>query len=130
MPEYLHNPEPRYFGYTLDQWKKAKEEMQQILIGRAKAGVTICYSELVAQVRAIKMEPDSYALPHMLGEISSEEDGAGRGMLTVLVVHKDSDMEPGRGFFELARQRGHDISDPLKFWVAEMNRVCSYWARK
>jgi hypothetical protein len=35
----------------------------------------------------------------MLGEISQEEDEAGHGMLSVIVVHKYGDMQPGPGFF-------------------------------
>ena len=35
----------------------------------------------------------------MLGDISSAEDDAGRGLLTVVVVHKSGDMKPGPGFF-------------------------------
>ena len=50
----------------------------------------------------------------MLGEISSEEDAAGRGMLTVLVVHRAGDMQPGPGFFELAKQLGRNTSNILK----------------
>ena len=39
----------------------------------------------------------------MLGEISSAEDAAGRGMLTVVVVHKAGDMQPGPGFFRAGK---------------------------
>jgi molybdopterin synthase catalytic subunit len=57
------------------------------------------YSELVTKIQTIHLEPDSYALAAMLGEISSEEDAAGHGMLTVIVVHKYGDMQPGPVFF-------------------------------
>ena len=36
---------------------------------------------------------------------------AGRGMLSVIVVHKQGDMQPGPGFFELAQRLGRDTSD-------------------
>jgi len=58
------------------------------------------YSELTNQIQAIQLEPNSYALAAMLGEISEEEDAAGRGLITVMVVHKEGDMQPGPGFFE------------------------------
>jgi hypothetical protein len=48
----------------------------------------------------------------MLGEISLE-GAAGRGMLSVIVVHKDGDMQPGPGFFELAEELDRDTSDIL-----------------
>ncbi len=64
----------------------------------------------------------------MLGEISEEEDKAGRGMLTVIVVHKHGDMEPGRGFFDLAKSLGHKWSDKTAFWVKEIKKVHAYWS--
>lgn len=59
--------------------------------------------------------PHDPRLRPFLGEISSEEAHAGRGMLTALVVHKHGDYQPGPGFFELARSLGHDTSDVEKF---------------
>ncbi len=44
-------------------------------------------------------------------------------MLTVLVVHKHGDMEPGRGFYELAHSLGRDTSDLQKCWIEELHRV-------
>ena len=76
------------YGYPVDKWNKAKEEMRKILIERTKVRGMIPYSELITKVRTISLKPESYALAAMLGEISSEEDAAGRGMLTVIVVHK------------------------------------------
>lgn len=89
----------------------------------------IPYSELVEQVETIRLEPESYALAKMLGEISTSEDEAGRGMLTVIVVHKHGDMQPGPGFFELANQLGRDTADILECWVNELKRVHGYWSR-
>lgn len=93
------------FGYTQGEWDQAKEEMRRVLVEHARASQTIEYSELVALVRTIRLEPDSHALAHMLGEISTEEDALGRGMLTVLVVHKGADGMPGPGFFDLPQAR-------------------------
>ena len=118
------------YGYPEDVWNKAKEEMRTILIDRAKNRGMIPYSELVRQIKTIHLEPDSYALGNMLGEISTEEDSASRGMLSVLVVHKSGDMQPGPGFYELAKSLGKDTSDILVFWVAELKRVFAYWSNK
>jgi len=116
------------YGYLLADWDKAKEEMRQILIQRAKVCEMIPYSELVAQVHTILINPESYALAAMLGELSSAEDAACRGMLTVIVVHKSGDMQPGPGFFELANELGCDTSDILKCWVDELKKVYAYWS--
>ena len=59
----------------------------------------------------------------MLGQISVEEDAAGRGMLSALVVHKHSDGQPGPGFYELADDRGRDTSDKVCCWVEEISRL-------
>ncbi|MGA8348140.1 MAG: hypothetical protein WB773_09970 [Isosphaeraceae bacterium] len=92
------------YGYKAEDWEAAKEEMRQILVERACLRGMIPYSDLVSRIEAIRMEPDSFALAHMLGEISQEEDAAGRGMLSVIVVHKVGDMQPGPGFFQLAKK--------------------------
>jgi len=116
------------YSYSISDWNNAKKEMREILIERAKVRGMIPYSELVAKIKTISLEPEAYALAAMLGEISSEEDAAGRGMLTVIVVHKYGDMQPGPGFFDLAEELGRDTSDILTCWVNELKRVHAYWS--
>ena len=99
------------------------------MIARAKVRGMIPYSDLVAQIASIRLEAYDQRLFHFLGEIASEEDEAGRGLLTVVVVHKVGDMQPGPGFFELAKSRGRDTSDLLKIWVAELHKVHGVWSR-
>jgi molybdopterin synthase catalytic subunit len=114
-------------GYSLADWNKAKQEMREILIERAKVRGVIPYSELAAAVQTSRLEPESYTLAAMLGEISRSEEAAGRGVLSVIVVHKSGDMQPGSGFFELADELGRDTSDILKYWVDELKNVHAYW---
>src|SRR3954466_3650552 len=116
------------YGYEAGDWEAAKREMKDILAERARVRGMIPYSELAGRIRAIRMEPDSYALAHMLGEGSEEEDAAGRGMLSVIVVHKVGDMQPGPGFFQLAKKLGRDTSDVLSCWVEELKRVHRSWS--
>jgi hypothetical protein len=118
------------FGYSQGQWDLAKDEMRRLLVKKARTtgDELISYSQLVAQVRTIRFEANDYALPHMLGEISTEEDALGRGMLTVLVVHQSDDGMPGSGFFDLARQLGRDVSDRERLWAQELARVISVWS--
>ena len=116
------------YGYELAHWDAAREEMRSILVERARARGMIPYSDLVRRVTSIYLEPNSYALAAMLGEISSAEDAAGRGMLSVIVVHKEGDMQPGPGFFDLAKQLGRDTSDILKCWIEELKQVHRYWS--
>jgi hypothetical protein len=113
------------WGYGDSDWAAAKAEMVAELRAVAAQRSMVSYSRLVDRVQAIRFEPDSYAFHAMLGEISSEEHAAGRGMLSVIVVHKDGDMEPGPGFYNLAKELGLDPSDRTAFWVSELHRVHS-----
>lgn len=117
------------YGYSLNEWEQAKEEMKKILIERARVRCLIPYSELAAQIKSISISPESYAFAAMLGEISTEEDRAGHGMLSVIVVHKSGDMQPGPGFFELAKKLGRNTSDILACWIAELKKVHAYWSK-
>ncbi|MEE8606754.1 MAG: hypothetical protein V3S55_04050 [Nitrospiraceae bacterium] len=115
------------YGFSQSSWENAKSEMREILVETAKAGGTLPYSVVVSRTKTIKLEPNAYALAHMLGEISTEEDEAGRGMLSVVVVHKHGDMKPGPGFFELAKRLGRDTSDITKCWIEELKKVHACW---
>jgi len=118
------------YGYDLGEWEAAKAEMREALVERAKVRGMIPYSELVEEITTIELEPNSFALAAMLGEVSTEEDAADRGMLSVIVVHKVGDMQPGPGFFELAEQLGRDTSDILKCWIEELKKVHRVWSGK
>ena len=52
--------------------------------------------------------PQSFALTTMLREIAAEENAAGRGMLTAIVVYNSGDMQSGPGFFDLAGRLGEE----------------------
>jgi hypothetical protein len=111
------------YGYTDAQWDAAKEEMRAVLIARAKEERTIPYSELTGKVHTIHFSPEDNAFHHMLDDLSREEDAAGRGMLSVIVVHKAGDMMPGPGFFKLAKKLGRDTSDREQCWSDELKKV-------
>ena len=118
------------YGIEQHKWDAAKAEMREALIERAKVRGMIPYSELAEKVTSIKLEPNSFAFAAMLGEVSTEEDVADRGMLSVVVVHKGGDMQPGPGFFELAGELGRDTSDVVKCWVEELKKVHRVWSGK
>jgi len=118
------------YGFEGAQWDAAKQEAKSILIEVATRKGRIAYSELVGQIGSLSLEPHDTRLFHLLGEISSEEDNAGRGMITAIVVHKSGDMQPGPGFFDLAKLLGKDVKDPLVCWISEFNRVHDYWSNK
>lgn len=88
----------------------------------------IAYSDLATKITNISLGAYDQRFFHFLGEISQEEDAAGRGMLTVLVVHKSGDLQPGPGFYELANYLGRDTRDLLTCWIEELHRVHAVWA--
>ena len=115
-------------GFAEVQWAAAKEEARQAMIAVARSKSVITYSDLVRKITSCILEPNGAPLAHMLGEISSEEDEEGRGLLTVVVVHKTGDMKPGPGFFRLARSRGRNIVDEEQFWIKELRNVYGAWS--
>ncbi len=118
------------YGYSETAWEKAKREGTAILSSYAKKRQMVPYSEFVVDIHAVQFDgPHDPRLWHLLGEISEAESEAGRGMLSALVVHKGSDYQPGPGFFELAKELGHDTSDIEKFWIQEVKKVFAAWAK-
>ena len=115
-------------GFSDVQWTAAKEEARVAMIAVARSKSLIAYSDLVRKITSCILEPHGAPLAHMLGEISSEEDEEGRGLLTVVVVHKTGDLKPGPGFFRLARSRERHIVDEEQFWVEELRNVYDVWS--
>jgi hypothetical protein len=120
------------FGYRQQDWDGAFQEARGILAERAsrRANPTISYSELADLIRTIRFAAEETAFHALLGEISVAEDLEGRGMLSVLVVHKGGDLRPGRGFFELASELGKDVRDEDRLWVEELEAVRKAHAAK
>lgn len=114
-------------GFAQADWDAAKNEARAAMIECAKKRGMITYSDLVKQIHSVRLDAHDIRLDHLLGEVSADEDAAGRGMLTVLVVHKHGDMEPGRGFYKLAQALGRNTSDLQKCWVDELHRVHREW---
>ena len=117
----------RNFSSIPSGWNEAKAEIRNYLVAAARSSKPqIAYSELADKVVSMRLSAHSQELAALLGEISTEEDHAGRGMLSVLVVHKHNQI-PGEGFFELARRLGRPVNDKIEFWASEFDRVCRYW---
>jgi hypothetical protein len=124
-------PEVRFmpYGIAQEKWDAAKEEARQLMIDRARVPGFIAYSDLAREIRSAMFAAHDQRLFHLIGEISTDENAAGRGMLSVIVVHKNGDREPGSGFFELAKELGRDTSDRLRLWTDEFKKVHAAWSR-
>lgn len=103
--------------------EEAVQEIRRILERVAAKRGTVPYSEVVSQVNAMHLEPDSRLFAEMLDEISRQTDGEGLGMLSAVVIHKGDDYLPGDGFFKLGRELDRDPSDRVAFHSVELQRV-------
>lgn len=110
------------FGFERDAWERGKLEAICAIVRAGKNGKLITYTELSNSITNIRIEPHDFAMIRLLDEISKEEDAAGRGILTALVVLKDEQV-PAEGFWASARDIGRPISDKWAFWAEEVNRV-------
>ena len=110
------------YGYRTEIWEEAKREAIRAIVGEARP---IWYSVLTTRIRSIRFDPQDHVFHHLLGQISVEEDAARRGMVSVLVVHKDDGM-PGPGFFELAQRLGRDVRDKERCWSEEARLVLAH----
>ena len=108
------------YGHRIDLWETAKAEAVRVLKAKAKAKGLMTYGELTRQISAINFDPHGYDFRHLLGQLSSESDAAGEGMITALVIYQDGDQLPGPGFFDLAKRLGRDISDGVRCWSDEV----------
>jgi len=116
------------FGIDEDLWESAKEEVVASLASIARSRKTISYSALASRIESVRFGPDDSRFHALLGNVSTDQNSLGRGMLSVVVVRKAGDMEPGPGFFALAESLGRSVRDKQKFWIEEMTRVYDAWS--
>ena len=96
----------------------------------ARAGRTVTYNDLAAVV-GLDMDDPAAAreVAGILRAISTVEHGAGRPLLSVVVVGVKTG-RPGKGFFKLAQRLGrYDGADDEAFFAQELRRVHAQWGR-
>lgn len=125
-PGASEEPSDAKYGYAADTWGRAKSEAVRAIEAQAKRESTITYVDLTRRIQAIAFSPTDYAFHSLLSEVSKDEDSAGRGLLSALVVRKEDGL-PGQGFFDLARELGRDFTDETRFWTDELRVVFSKW---
>jgi hypothetical protein len=66
-------------------------------------------------------------MPHLLEQVSADEDAAGRGLISALVVNQDTRMpsREGKGpnFYTMARTRFKRPGDDVAIWIREVQRI-------
>lgn len=112
------------YGHRDEDWDAAKAALRRELVARAGAAETVTYEALAATLAgSVDLAPSDPVLGKLLGELSTEADAAGGGMLSAVVVRKRGGL-PGPGFFALARRLGRDVgTDRRAFWESELARV-------
>ena len=120
------------FGFDPRQWERARAQVHEVLVARAREGEPITYSDLVERIGTIaldmNMEKDRAALGRLLGDVSMQTHKERVGMLSVMAILKNENM-PAPGFFKLAKELGHCFTDREKFWVEEYRRVTAHYRR-
>ena len=100
------------------------------LIEAAQGGGVVTYKQ-VARILGITEAGHHMAreVGQVLGEISEDEHGHGRPMLSALAVSEAG--MPGPGFWTLARRLGKTVGDgtttEVQFWAAEQAAVYTTW---
>ena len=108
------------------------EAIRARLIAAAKRRETVYYSDL-AKATGREMKGPNWAvhIGRILGRISSEEAHAGRPLLSVIVVSRDTKL-PGGGFFNLGKDL--HLIEPGEseeaFIERQTDRVYDYWQMK
>jgi hypothetical protein len=108
------------------------EELRTLLETRyAPTASLVAYSDLAAQLTTRMVRPEFMDRP--LGSISKQTatETGGRIMLSALVVSKET-LEPGAGFYRLARELGmlesRDHGHELEFWLEQLKRIAADYA--
>jgi hypothetical protein len=105
------------------QWEQAKREALRVLRKKARAEDTIPYSRFVRRIKAIDLKYyGDDRLDQLLDEISLEEDTAGRGLISALVVEVTT-RRPSDGFYELAKSRHPPGTSRQEIFEAERDAV-------
>ena len=100
------------------------------MVGVARNRQMITYSDMAGQMTAIAVEAHDQVLWDIIGDVARDEQQTGHGLLSAVVVHKHGDMEPGKGFFELAKFYNRNLADRTKCWVEELKTLYEYWSVK
>lgn len=103
-----------------------KAEIRHILIGLAKLGKTIFYSDLARQITSANIHHRAPIFEHILQDLCTDEMAEGRPILGVVVVNKQTG-RCGDGFYKWANAHGFDAHDSEAFWQSEWNRALDYW---
>jgi len=111
------------------------EEVRAILIGAARGGTALTYSEMLEQLGYNFSRPKMRQLCALLGAVDEGADIRGEPELAVLVV-RQSDGLPGQGWWVSGGGRDHGYDGPwegpeAERFIASLHaQVFAYWAKR
>jgi len=115
----------------MEAFDQAVAEVRSVLEGVARREGRIHYSELTQKIQALPLEPNDPMLIRLLDNVSKSTHSSLQVMLSAVVVHKEDHL-PGKGFFKLARELGHDVGHDelaeLEFHARELEAVYRAYA--
>jgi hypothetical protein len=114
-------------GFSNAQWSAGVAAMTDILRARASVRGMITYSGLSKAMHSVTIGYKDPAMDDMLLEVSRNQASHGRGLSSVVVVHKNADTEQGNGFYGLAESMGFDVLGRQACWIAELHKVHGLW---
>ena len=119
------------FGFEPQSWQDARTQVHDVLVGRARIGKPIFYSDLAKSITAIHLDmsiqKDRTALGSLLGDVSRETHEQGIGMLSAMAVLKGEKNWPAMPFFRLARELGYRFTDREVFWVDQCHQIAGHY---
>lgn len=101
------------YGFPEETWTAARDWLRHRLHRVAAERRTIAYSDLCEEMRSkgiIHLDAHRAPLAGLLGQINVLEHDAGNPLIAAVVVSKDT-MEPGIGFWNVAKGLGLEIGD-------------------
>lgn len=111
------------------------EQAKEIMVKAASQRRMITYSQIANQLGG-GLKPNDERLWNLLTEasklltnVSGNQNLQKTGILSAVVVHKQGDMIPGKGFYDLAAEYGRDAKDKDKCFLDELKTVYAYWEK-
>jgi hypothetical protein len=119
------------YGFSTSEWDTARSWVRNRLRKVASERTSITYSDLcreLARATGVRLEPDGSPLAALLGQVNVLEREENKPLISCLVVHATGEMQPGVGFWNMAKAMDLDVGDTAeqreRFWVAEL--TCCY----
>lgn len=104
--------------------RSQRADLERALAGLAEARAFTTYGALAAEI-GLEGAGRIARLTSTLEALMEEDMAADRPLRAALVLSRATGGLPARGFFDKARDLGHDLTDPQRFHTAQIARLFS-----